>query len=35
MGPSPGSANYYPVVTGDSVVGALDALVQRALSVTF
>jgi len=25
----------YTVVTGDSITGALDALVQRALSVNF
>ncbi|MQA14394.1 MAG: DUF4244 domain-containing protein [Pseudonocardiaceae bacterium] len=29
------AAVLYTVVTGDSVVGALDALVQRALSVSF
>jgi hypothetical protein len=29
------AAVLYTVVTGDSVVGALDALVQRALSVNF
>ncbi|MGH3911056.1 MAG: DUF4244 domain-containing protein [Pseudonocardiaceae bacterium] len=27
------AAVLYTVVTGDSIVGALDALVQRALSV--
>lgn len=29
------AAVLYTVVTGDSIVGALDALVQRALSVDF
>ncbi len=29
------AAVLYTVVTGDSIVGALDALVQRALSVNF
>lgn len=29
------AAVLYKVVTGDSIVGALDALVQRALSVNF
>ncbi|MGH3797318.1 MAG: DUF4244 domain-containing protein [Pseudonocardiaceae bacterium] len=29
------AAVLYAVVTGDSVAGALDALVQRALSVNF
>lgn len=29
------AAVLYAVVTGDSIVGALDALVQRALSVDF
>ena len=29
------AAVLYTVVSGDSVVGALDALVQRALSVNF
>jgi hypothetical protein len=29
------AAILYGVVTGDSVVGALSALVQRALSVSF
>jgi len=29
------AAVLYTVVTGDSVVGGLTALVQRALSVTF
>ena len=29
------AAVLYTVVTGDSITGALDALVQRALSVNF
>lgn len=29
------AAVLYTVVTGDSIVGALDAIVQRALSVNF
>lgn len=29
------AAVLYTVVTGDSIVGALEALVQRALSVDF
>ena len=29
------AAVLYTVVSGDSIVGALDALVQRALSVSF
>lgn len=29
------AAVLYTVLTGDSIVGALDALVQRALSVNF
>ncbi|MPZ64575.1 MAG: DUF4244 domain-containing protein [Pseudonocardiaceae bacterium] len=29
------AAVLYTVVTGDAIVGALDALVQRALSVNF
>jgi hypothetical protein len=29
------AAVLYTVVTGDSIVGALTAIVQRALSVTF
>lgn len=29
------AAVLYTVVTGDSITGALDALVQRALSVDF
>lgn len=29
------AAVLYTVVTGDSIVGALEALVQRALSVNF
>ena len=29
------AAVLYTVVTGDGIVGALDALVQRALSVNF
>ena len=35
MGRHHGDADRYLVVTGDGIVGALDALVQRALAVEF